>query len=287
MQNPYGSVKENPGHFVEAAKGVHKDGANAAPEEMGGEAALAQMSLDASTLTPSLVAGAAAVEREMILPTDPELRSAWGDVSVDFARRCSLPLFDETDDEAMADGLAFAAAKDKAAAAVNDGKKKNKFKRRPMSGRAGAGKGGRSPPDSAAPDCGPRESVPPTSWTPISGSKFNVRAGANYKKTGLKAPSQDSLYETVAVRCFRSDQRTRGLVDALPLPLQEAFGPDRNIDRGDRKGRLPYTGESKHGLFVPDMLVVHFQLPYEGPNVFKPKDDGQGGEVSAAFSRVI
>eukprot|EP00577_Skeletonema_sp_RCC1716_P006539 CAMPEP_0113415706 /NCGR_PEP_ID=MMETSP0013_2-20120614/24718_1 /TAXON_ID=2843 ORGANISM="Skeletonema costatum, Strain 1716" /NCGR_SAMPLE_ID=MMETSP0013_2 /ASSEMBLY_ACC=CAM_ASM_000158 /LENGTH=618 /DNA_ID=CAMNT_0000302697 /DNA_START=115 /DNA_END=1971 /DNA_ORIENTATION=+ /assembly_acc=CAM_ASM_000158 len=29
---------------------------------------------------------------------------------------------------------------------------------------------------------------------------------------------------------------------------------------------------------IPDVLVVHFMLPYEPPNMFKQKDDGKGGE---------
>ena len=32
------------------------------------------------------------------------------------------------------------------------------------------------------------------------------------------------------------------------------------------------------GTKVPDILVVHFMLPYEPPNMFKQKDDGPGGE---------
>mmetsp|Transcript_28216 Transcript_28216/g.42378 ORF Transcript_28216/g.42378 Transcript_28216/m.42378 type:complete len:620 (+) Transcript_28216:187-2046(+) len=32
------------------------------------------------------------------------------------------------------------------------------------------------------------------------------------------------------------------------------------------------------GTKIPDVLVVHFMLPYEPPNMFKQKDDGKGGE---------
>ena len=32
------------------------------------------------------------------------------------------------------------------------------------------------------------------------------------------------------------------------------------------------------GTKIPDVLVVHFMLPYEPPNMFKQKDDGPGGE---------
>jgi hypothetical protein len=46
-------------------------------------------------------------------------------------------------------------------------------------------------------------------------------------------------------------------------------------------GMLP-GGNKSHPEFkdtkIPDVLVVHFFLPYEPPNMFKQKDDGRGGE---------
>lgn len=49
----------------------------------------------------------------------------------------------------------------------------------------------------------------------------------------------------------------------------------------DNDGMLP-GGNKSHPEFkdtkIPDVLVVHFFLPYEPPNMFKQKDDGKGGE---------
>eukprot|EP00591_Stephanopyxis_turris_P004136 CAMPEP_0195514492 /NCGR_PEP_ID=MMETSP0794_2-20130614/5862_1 /TAXON_ID=515487 /ORGANISM="Stephanopyxis turris, Strain CCMP 815" /LENGTH=484 /DNA_ID=CAMNT_0040642747 /DNA_START=112 /DNA_END=1567 /DNA_ORIENTATION=- len=103
-----------------------------------------------------------------------------------------------------------------------------------------------------------------SSWTPIDGTVFNVRTGPDYSSRKQKAPSLSSLYETVAVRCFKSEKRTRGVTRVLPLPLEKAFAGDENKVQGG---------------MAPDMLVVHFQLPYESPNMIRPKDDGLGGEI--------
>ncbi|KAL7436332.1 hypothetical protein ACHAXM_005130 [Skeletonema potamos] len=47
-------------------------------------------------------------------------------------------------------------------------------------------------------------------------------------------------------------------------------------------GMMAPGGNKSHpelkGTKIPDVLVVHFMLPYEPPNMFKQKDDGRGGE---------
>lgn len=141
------------------------------------------------------------------------------------------------------------------------------------------------------------ESSAPTSfpsWTPASGEGFQVRAGPNYAKNGKKAPSGASLYEVYCVRYFRSPNRTvGGATRIMPLPeLVELC----HYDAGDGKNALVDKAEevangqqhvhnhshSPHpelrGTKIPDVLVVHFMLPYEPPNMFKQKDDGPGGE---------
>lgn len=104
-----------------------------------------------------------------------------------------------------------------------------------------------------------------------------VRIGPNYARNKTKAPSDECLYRTAAVRCYRTKRRTRNVADVLPLPLAEAFG-----EVEERVGFLPDwvdDGDGELEGFVPDLLIAHFQLPYESPNVFKPKDDGEGGEI--------
>ncbi|KAL3817658.1 hypothetical protein ACHAXA_002003 [Cyclostephanos tholiformis] len=115
------------------------------------------------------------------------------------------------------------------------------------------------------------------SWTPVDGTEFKVRCGPNYSKFGRKENSETSLYEVYCVRYFRSDRRTGSAAGIMPLPSSS----------GDDVGGVGYapavgTGGDHRpeldGTDAPDVLVVHFALPYESPNVFRQCDDGPGGE---------
>ena len=106
------------------------------------------------------------------------------------------------------------------------------------------------------------------SWTPVDGTEFKVRTGPNYTKNGKKIASASSLYEVYAVRFFRSEKRTvGGATRIMPLPEMSIGVDTRNKSHLELKGTK-----------IPDVLVVHFMLPFEPPNVFKQKDDGKGGE---------
>lgn len=140
------------------------------------------------------------------------------------------------------------------------------------------------------------ESTAPTnypSWTPVDGTEFKVRAGPNYPKNGKKESSLESLYEVYCVRYFRSGKRTvGGATRIMPLPDHNT---DSSSNSDERTEQVPaeagtaadddapppagggHNPELK-GTKIPDVLVVHFMLPYEPPNMFKQKDDGQGGE---------
>eukprot|EP00804_Cyclotella_cryptica_P025985 CCRYP_020101-RB/>CCRYP_020101-RB protein AED:0.03 eAED:0.03 QI:540/1/1/1/1/1/3/1089/626 len=136
------------------------------------------------------------------------------------------------------------------------------------------------------------ESTAPTSypsWTPASGKGFHVRVGPNYPKNGKKAPSMASLYEVYCVRYFRSPCRTvGGATRIMPLPEMvercrcgDDDGNDKETDTNGEKQALNGSNSSHpelRGTKIPDVLVVHFMLPYEPPNMFKQKDDGPGGE---------
>ena len=133
------------------------------------------------------------------------------------------------------------------------------------------------------------------SWTPATGTNFHVRVGPNYAKTGKKAPSLENLYEVYSVRYFRSPCRTvGGATRIMPLPemlerccKEEAKddvdtateGMDKLSVNGETllKGGNSSHPELKNTKF-PDVLVVHFMLPYKDPNMFKQNDDGPGGE---------
>jgi len=159
------------------------------------------------------------------------------------------------------------------------------------------------------------ETTAPTSspsWTSVTGTEFKVRHGPNYTKTGKKEYSLESLYDVYCVRFYRSEKRTKGgATRIMPLPGVveddvEGGGGEVKADTGDDKDKAAAeagegvddltrrmsiedtadtaaTSGGKHypeldGTKVPDVLVVHFMLPYEPPNMFKQKDDGPGGE---------
>lgn len=134
------------------------------------------------------------------------------------------------------------------------------------------------------------------SWTPVDGTEFKVRAGPNYAKTSLKEASRESLYEVYSVRYFRSERRTTGgATRILPLPAMGArlapMGGDGAPDAARETAAAEEQDESTGAgvpssdshpelkdTAIPDVLVVHFMLPYDTPTVFGQKDDGPGGE---------
>lgn len=77
-----------------------------------------------------------------------------------------------------------------------------------------------------------------------------------------------SLYEVYAVRYFRSAQRTGSVAEILPLP------PPSVVDTTHGMDHRPELDGTK----IPDVLIVHFTLPYESPSMFNPTTDGPGGE---------
>eukprot|EP00580_Thalassiosira_gravida_P018477 CAMPEP_0201671522 /NCGR_PEP_ID=MMETSP0494-20130426/29861_1 /ASSEMBLY_ACC=CAM_ASM_000839 /TAXON_ID=420259 /ORGANISM="Thalassiosira gravida, Strain GMp14c1" /LENGTH=488 /DNA_ID=CAMNT_0048152911 /DNA_START=64 /DNA_END=1527 /DNA_ORIENTATION=- len=143
------------------------------------------------------------------------------------------------------------------------------------------------------------ESTAPTShpsWTPVDGTEFKVRTGPNYSKHGKKEASLESLYEVYCVRYFRSQKRTEGGATRI-MPLPEMGARDGIKEEGDAgeggeakvdasttttsngsNGRVGSHHPELKNTKVPDVLVVHFMLPYETPNMFKQKEDGPGGE---------
>ena len=146
--------------------------------------------------------------------------------------------------------------------------------------------------DSTLPIHSGPESQAPThhpSWTPVPGTEFKVRHGPNYLKNGKKEWSCESLYEVYCVRYYRSAKGTVGGASRI-MPLPElvrdnvaaaaaaaAAGGSDNVTVEENPSTPPHHPEL-FGTKVPDVLVVHFMLPYETPNMFKTKEDGAGGE---------
>jgi hypothetical protein len=105
-----------------------------------------------------------------------------------------------------------------------------------------------------------------SAWSSTAGTAFRVRRGPKYNKHKHKDHSRPSLYEVAAMRYFNSDARCQaGVAHLLPLPVDELF-PD---------GKVSHISDTA----VPELLIVHFQLPYETPTMFRAKTDGAGGEV--------
>jgi len=166
-------------------------------------------------------------------------------------------------------------------------------------------------PESSAPKTHP-------SWTPVSGTEFKVRAGPNYPKNGRKERSLESLYEVYCVRYFRSEKRTVGgatrimplpeMGERIVLPTNKEGGETEESTTGEKDATTttttnnndthPNNGSTSNdgdnddnskrpkmkphpelaGTSIPDILVVHFMLPYDPPNMFKQTNDGPGGE---------
>ncbi|KAL7463746.1 hypothetical protein ACHAXS_004099 [Conticribra weissflogii] len=136
---------------------------------------------------------------------------------------------------------------------------------------------------------GPESTAPKShpSWTPVAGTEFKVRCGPNYPKNGKKENSKNSLYEVYCVRFFRSQKRTVGgatrimpLPEADPRMMKKEGGENGNVNEDvDDDRATNFNCPELKGTRIPDVLVVHFMLPYEPPNMFKQKDDGPGGEV--------
>ncbi|EJK55531.1 hypothetical protein THAOC_24735, partial [Thalassiosira oceanica] len=118
-------------------------------------------------------------------------------------------------------------------------------------------------------------------WTPVDGTGFMVRKGPNYASKKEKGRSLPSLYEVYAVRYYRSDKRTINgatrIMPLPPLPIDLHENADTDEDHED-DGKPEKHHPELEGTKVPDVLVVHFMLPYEPPNMFKAKTDGKGGE---------
>lgn len=112
-------------------------------------------------------------------------------------------------------------------------------------------------------------------WSPNSGTVFHVRQGPNYRRRKIKDYSTESMYEIIDCIAFRTDECTTPLTMVNMLPLPTFF---------ENKGDCPQEPLSSPFLSLrderlPQILIVHFQLPYEEPSLFHKKIDGKGAEV--------
>ena len=87
-----------------------------------------------------------------------------------------------------------------------------------------------------------------------------------------------------------------GATRIMPLPVMDKkkkkMGEgEKNEGDGEVDGEVEANENMSFpelkGTKIPDVLVVHFMLPYEPPNMFKQKDDGPGGEVCTICFAVL
>eukprot|EP00814_Leptocylindrus_danicus_P010625 CAMPEP_0116006432 /NCGR_PEP_ID=MMETSP0321-20121206/1726_1 /TAXON_ID=163516 /ORGANISM="Leptocylindrus danicus var. danicus, Strain B650" /LENGTH=411 /DNA_ID=CAMNT_0003474987 /DNA_START=433 /DNA_END=1668 /DNA_ORIENTATION=+ len=83
-----------------------------------------------------------------------------------------------------------------------------------------------------------------------------------YLKTGIKKPSQQSLYEIVAFDLIMSENRIVGEVSTR-VQLPDQFGS------GDADDQFK-------GVYAPKSLVIVLAVPEETPRIGRPRDDGRG-----------
>jgi len=125
------------------------------------------------------------------------------------------------------------------------------------------------------------EPVPSPSWSPITASKFQVRAGPNYKKNKRKASSMEALYEPFHVRMFTSKKGTNHICNILPMPAPEATDgfPSRTLF-GDKTPEVDTAVPDVLDTAVPDVLVLHVRMPKDPPSMFNATEDGRGQEMA-------
>lgn len=112
----------------------------------------------------------------------------------------------------------------------------------------------------------------PNSWSRCSGEVFRVRCGPNYKKNKYKFPSEESLYQIAAVRCYKSNTIMPCVSQAMPFPqsclITDNHPKGENGDDCAVSGRGDRLWKQEGNENVPEVLVVRFLVPVEGPSFF-------------------
>ncbi|TMW63843.1 hypothetical protein Poli38472_002784 [Pythium oligandrum] len=102
-------------------------------------------------------------------------------------------------------------------------------------------------------------------WTHISGTRYQVRQGPNYRKTKIKAPSDESLLDLVAIDIYRSSRKVDNIASLVDL-----------------------SGLLRMGASSPlDLFVVNCQVPsYQPSNPLwgEKQGDGEGFNFVTYFA---
>ena len=98
-------------------------------------------------------------------------------------------------------------------------------------------------------------------WSKCLSSVFHLRIGPNYSKNGLKAPSNEALYNIVGIDVIKTPKKIDNIGSKVTLPEEW-----KSI-RCNRRG-------------VPPIFIVNFQMPSEFPTtIFKSITDGPGWSI--------
>jgi len=92
------------------------------------------------------------------------------------------------------------------------------------------------------------------SWTAVEASKFSVRCGDNYKKTGAKQASEQALFECVGMHMFQSKRPVYHIASQLKRPV---------VERGNQSPD------------VPTLFVLNVMVPTSSPSMFSSKTNGE------------
>lgn len=91
-------------------------------------------------------------------------------------------------------------------------------------------------------------------WERLAGPEFSLRTGPDYKKNGLKAPSQRSLYDMFAIELVRSEKRIHHISKHLDWGRIRKHHPVVETDE---------VAELCRAAQIPRYMVVHFLFPLE------------------------
>lgn len=89
------------------------------------------------------------------------------------------------------------------------------------------------------------------------GTIFRVRMGPNYKKTGKKEPSKQSLFDLYAMDLVRTEERIKESRDIFEVPV------------------IPGITDKPTGhAHIPPMIIINCGMPSTEPSLFSSTDDG-------------
>jgi ribosomal protein L15 len=104
-------------------------------------------------------------------------------------------------------------------------------------------------------------------WANADGTTFNVREGPDYSVRKKKAPSDESMYEVVAVDVHSAERKVWHVARYYDLS---------KLPGGSDTAGEDYVSSSGESLSLPEILVINILCPLYAPGMFTPVVDGEG-----------